>query len=158
MVKINTTNTNNLCVLIKVFLLLSVSLVINSVFAIDNPDAPDFLGEFETREQLFLQKINNPHNGARDYLIAYDDYQTFLDAELNKAYYLIKFKLPSAQQQELTNSQRHWIKFRDAEFELINNTWTRHYFGSSAGISRGSYRCSIIKNRVLQLLYYAKNY
>ena len=139
-------------------LLFSFSLLVNPVFALDNPDAPDLVGEFETREQVFLKAINNPRYRTKDYLVAYDDYQKFLDEELNKAYYLIKSKLSSERQQELKNSQRNWIKFRDTEFELIKNTWTRQNFGSSAVISRGSYRGTIIKNRVLQLLHYAKNY
>jgi uncharacterized protein YecT (DUF1311 family) len=152
------TNTTNVHVWIKVLLLISFSLVINPVLALDNPDAPDLIGEFEAREQVFLKEINNPHNGSIDYLRAYDDYQKFLDDELNKAYNLIKSKLSTERQQELLNSQRNWIKFRDAEFQLIKNNWTRQYFGSSAGISRGGYRCTVIKNRVLQLLYYTINY
>ncbi len=151
-------NTKNVRAWIKGLLLISFSLLINPVFAIDNPDAPDLIGEFETREQVFLKAINNPRNSSRDYLIAYDDYQKFLDDELNRAYHLIKSKLSTERQQELKSSQRNWIKFRDAEFELIKNTWTRQNFGSSAGISRGSYRSTVIKNRVLQLLHYAKNY
>lgn len=143
---------------INTVLLLLSSLVVNSVFAIDNPDAPDLIGEFKKREQIFLKAIDNPQNGSRDYLIAYDKYQTFLDSELNVAYRLIKSKLSVKRQKELKNSQRNWIKFRDAEFELINNNWTRQNFGSSAGMSRGSYRSTVIKNRVLQLLYYAINY
>ena len=150
-------NTKNIHVWMK-GLLISFSLVINSAFAIDNPDAPDLIGGFETREQVFLKAINNPRNGQRDYLIAYDYYQKFLDNELNKAYDFIKSRLPTDRQQELNSSQRSWIEFRDAEFKLIKNTWTRQNFGSSAGISRGSYRSTIIKNRVLQLLHYARNY
>ena len=151
-------NTKNVHLWIKGLLLIFFILLINPVFAIDNPDAPDLIGEFETREQIFLKAINNPRNGSKDYLIAYDDYLKFLDDELNKAYHLFKSKLSTERQQELKNSQRNWIKFRDAEFELIKNTWTRQNFGSSAGISRGSYRSTVIKNRVLQLLHYAKNY
>ncbi len=139
-------------------LLISFSLLMSSVFSIDNPDAPDLIGEFEARERVFLEEINNPHNGSRDYLIAYDNYQKFLDDEMNKFYHFVKSRLSAEQQQELINSQCHWVKFRDTEFKLIRNTWARQDFGSSAGISRGSYRCTIIRNRVLQLLHYAKNY
>jgi len=130
----------------------------NPACAIDNPDAVDYIGELEQREQVFLESINNSKNTTRDFLIAYDEYQIFLDKELNQAYQLIKSKLPEARQQELKISQRQWIKYRDAEFELIKNNWSRENFGSSSGISRGSYRCKIIKDRVLQLLHYAMNY
>ncbi|MCF6337617.1 MAG: lysozyme inhibitor LprI family protein [Gammaproteobacteria bacterium] len=155
MVKINTKNVSEW---VMFFLLIFFSVLINPVLAIDSPDAPDLIGEFEAREQVFLKEINHPRNGARDYLIAYDNYQNFLDDEMNKAYYLVKSRLSAEQQQKLIHSQCNWMKFRDAEFELIKNTWTRQDFGSSAGISRGSYRCTIIRNRVLQLLHYAKNY
>ena len=138
-------------------LLVTISLF-NPACALDNPDAPDYIGELEKGEQVFLKAINDPANGTRSYLVAYDDYQNFLDKELNQAYKLLKEKLPEARQQELKVSQRQWIKYRDAEFELINNNWTRENFGSSSGISRGSYRCKIVKNRVLQLLYYTMNY
>ncbi|NOY73433.1 MAG: DUF1311 domain-containing protein [Gammaproteobacteria bacterium] len=151
-------NTKNVRTWIKGGVLIFFSLLINPVFAIDNPDAPDLIGEFEAREQIFLKEINNPRHGSRNDLIAYDHYQQFLDDELNKAYRFVKSRLSTERQQELINSQRNWIKFRDAEFELIKNTWTRQNFGRSAGISRGSYRSTVIKNRVLQLLHYAKNY
>ncbi|MGK0442711.1 MAG: hypothetical protein ACJA0N_002530 [Pseudohongiellaceae bacterium] len=127
-------------------------------YAIDNPDAPDLIGEFEKREIIYLTAIDNPQNSTRDFLIAYDNYLIFLDKELNKASEVVKSKLPQARKSELIAAQLYWIKYRDAEFELIKNTWTRKDFGSSAGISRGDYRASIVKGRVIQLLHYAKNY
>ena len=143
---------------IKRVLLISFSVLMNPVFAIDNPDAPDYISEFEEREQIFLKAINNPNNGSRDYLIAYEDYLKFLEDELNVAFHLSQSKLSKERQQELKRSQGNWKKFRDTEFELIKNNWTRQNFGSSAGMSRGIYRSAVIKNRVVQLLHYAKNY
>ena len=106
------------------------------------------------RLRVFALKNWRHRDERRDAL----DYQTFLDKELNQAYSLLMAKLPPARQAELKTAQRHWIAFRDAEFELIKNNWTRENFGSSAGMSQGAYRCSLIKNRVIQLLYYAINY
>ena len=137
--------------------LLLALLCMAPALAIDNPDAPDLLGAFKTRVQVFELAINNASNN-RASLLVYTDYQTFLDKELNQAYSLLMAKLPPARQAELKTAQRHWIAFRDAEFELIKNNWTRENFGSSAGMSQGAYRCSLIKNRVIQLLYYAINY
>lgn len=137
--------------------LLSIGLM-GGACAVDNPDAPDLIGEFEKREVTYLTAIDNPKNGTRDFLVAYDNYLIFLDKELNKASEVIKSKLPETRKSELMAAQLHWIKYRDAEFELIKNTWTRNDFGSSAGISRGDYRTSIVKSRVIQLLHYAKNY
>lgn len=137
--------------------LLSIGLI-GGACAVDNPSAPDLIGAFEQREMIYLAAIDNPQNSTRDFLIAYDNYLTFLDKELNKASEVIKLKLPEARQSELMASQLHWIKYRDAEFELIKNIWTRKDFGSSSGISRGDYRANIVKDRVIQLLHYAKNF
>jgi len=82
----------------------------------------------------------------------------FLDKELNKAYALLISKLSSEHQKELKVSQSNWVKFRDAEFELINNNWNRSNFGSSFVVSRGDYSSTIIRNRLIQLLNYVKNY
>ncbi len=137
--------------------LLTIGLVVGA-YAIDNPEAPDLIGEFEKREIIYLTDIDNPQNSTRDFLVAYDNYLTFLDEELNKASEILSSKLPEARKSELIAAQKHWIKYRDAEFELIKNTWTRKEFGSSAGVSRGDYRTSIVKDRVIQLLHYVKNF
>ena len=141
-----------------VLVIITISLLTSAARAIDNPDAPNFIGQFEAREKVLLKALNRPDRGSREQLLAYDNYQKFLDEELNKAYQLIKSKLPTDRQQELTASQRNWLAFRDAEFEFINNNWNRQNFGSSAGISRGDYRSTVIRNRVMQLLQYARNY
>ena len=150
-------NINKLNIYLQSLFVFVVALS-NPACALDNPDAADYIGELEQREKVYLESINNPDNTTMAFLIAYDDYQLFLDKELNQAYQLLKSKLPEARQKELIIAQRQWIKYRDAEFDLINNNWSRENFGSSAGISRGSYRSKIIKDRVLQLLQYAINY
>jgi uncharacterized protein YecT (DUF1311 family) len=137
--------------------LLSIGLVIGA-HAIDNPEAPDLIGEFEKREVIYLTAIERPQNSNRDFLVAYDNYLIFLDEELNKAADKLNSKLPEARKSELMEAQKHWSKYRDAEFVFIKNTWTRKGFGSSAGISRGDYRTSIIKDRVIQLLHYTKSF
>ena len=135
-----------------------VCLLTTLTYAIDNPGAPDYIDEYKSREKVFIDKINNPKNTNQEYLVAYNDYLIFLDKELNTAYSLLIQKLPKKQQEELKNSQKKWLKFRDAEFEFIINNWTRDNFGSSAWISRGGYRTTIVRERVMQLLYYLLNY
>lgn len=137
---------------------LAISLISNIACGVDNPDAPDYVAQFEVRAKAHEQAVDDPKLTNRGVLVAYDNYRLFLDDELNKAYKLLRGKLPKVQQAELEKSQQNWIKFRDAEFEFIKHNWTRDNFGSSAGRSRGAYRCSIIENRVTQLLQYAKNY
>jgi uncharacterized protein YecT (DUF1311 family) len=127
-------------------------------YAIDNPDAPDYIGEFASREKQYVDKMNDPKNTDRAYLMAYEEYLRFLDGELNAAYKLLMTKLPEAQRETFKKSQRKWLQFRDAEFEFISDNWTRNNFGSSAGISRGAYRSDVVKSRVLQMLQYARNY
>jgi len=142
---------------LKCLVLFSMMLV-NTANAIDNPDTRNYIGEFQSRELQHLEEIDNPNNTTLDFSEAYAEYQVFLDRELNIAYKLIKSKLSAERQAELKQSQQNWIKFRDAEFEFINNNWIRKNFGSSSGLSRGNYRTTIIKNRVSQLLFYAINY
>jgi len=142
----------------KIISILLITISAATAYAIDNPDSPDLIGEFKSRTTIHEKAINNPKNTNRGYLIAYDDYRIFLDKELNKAYKLIMSKLPKEQKAELKKSQINWIKFRDAEFELIKNNWTKSNFGTSSAISRGEYRNNIIESRILQLLHYAKNY
>lgn len=139
-------------------LLAVVGLFTTLTYAIDNPDAPDYTGAFKFREKVFTDKINNPKNTSQDFLIAYNDYLIFLDEELNAAYSLLMTRLKKNRQAELKNAQRNWLKFRDAEFEFIKNNWTRDNFGSSAWISRGDYRTTIVRERVMQLLNYGLNY
>jgi len=135
-----------------------LATLIGGACALDNPDAPDLIAEFQQREQVYLAAIDNPKNSTRDFLIAYDDYLLFLDKELHKASEVMMLTLPEARKLELMASQQNWIKYRDTEFKLIENTWTRTDFGSSSGISRGDFRTSIVKDRIMQLLHYAKSF
>lgn len=144
--------------LIQTLFLLITSLLINTACALDNPASPDLFGQFKEREKNYLSAISNPVNGTRDTIRAYHEYKLFLDKELNKSYNILKSNLSAQRQEELKISQQHWIKFRDAEFKLINNNWNRSSFGSSFVLSRGQYSSTIIKNRLLQLFHYAKNY
>ena len=140
------------------FILITASIIFNSACAVDNPDAPDLISKFKVNEKVYLKAIENPANGTRDTIRAYHEYKIFLDKELNKIYSILKTKLPAERQKELEISQRNWIKFRDAEFKLINNNWNRSNFGTSFAISRGDYSSAIIKNRLMQLFYYASSY
>lgn len=127
-------------------------------YASDKSDPPDYIGEFRYREKDLVKRINNPKNTSKEYSVTYHDYLIFLDEELNAAYELLMEKLQKSQQEELRNSQRKWLKFRDAEFEFINNNWTRDSFSSSEWISLGDYRTTIVRERVMQLLQYALNH
>ncbi len=142
----------------KIISLFFLTFTFITAHAIDNPDSVDLIAKFKEKEKSYLTTIANPANSTRATIRAYHEYKNFLDKELNKTYGLLKSKLAVKRQEELKISQRHWIKFRDAEFELINNNWSRSDFGSSFAISRGDYSSSIIRNRLMQLFHYLSNY
>jgi uncharacterized protein YecT (DUF1311 family) len=138
-------------------LLILLLLMPLTPYAIDNPDAPDLVGEFLARSAPYEAAAGRA-SGGREIVLAYHAYLTFLDAELNRAYRVLMSKLGLQQQLALRNSQRGWLAFRDAEFQFIDANWSRDRFGSSALVSAEDYRCSLVRERVIQLLHYAKNY
>jgi uncharacterized protein YecT (DUF1311 family) len=129
-----------------------------SVLAIDNPDARDHVSDFLTHAQAYESAIQREAQTTKGYASAYAAYETFLDEELNKAYHLLMDNLQVDAQQTLRISQKMWLKFRDTEFKFITLNFAQENFGSSSVISRGGYRTTIIKNRVILLLDYLKNY
>jgi len=149
----------NIKTFIQTFIFIIILMNCSPIFSLDNPESPGFILEFKTREKPYEQAIDSPSLTTNPAIIsAYYNYQLFLDKELNTAYKRIMSNLAKKQQLELRKSQQNWIKFRNAEFKFIQNNWTRDNFGSSIYGSRGAYRSDIIRNRILQLLYYALNY
>jgi len=136
---------------------LPLLLLVAVCFAVDNPESPDYVGEFRQRASVYEKRAGNAATTQAAVEI-YANYEKFLDKELNSAYKLLLAKLPTAQQAQLKEAQRQWIKYRDAEFALIADNWTPENFGSSAFLSLGAYRTDVINNRVTQLLSYLKNY
>lgn len=127
-------------------------------FAIDNPDAPDLVGDFQARAQAFESRIGAAAGSTREATAAYAEYERFLDAELGQAYRALAAKLGAAERASLEKAQERWLAYRDAEFRFIEDNWTFDRFGTSAALSRGAYRTSIVKERALALLQYLKNY
>jgi len=138
-----------------IVLLLGCSL---STHAIDNPDAPDYINDFINRAQAYERDIQQTTHTTQSYLTAYAAYENFLDQELNTAYRQLMEHLPDETQQALKNSQQAWLNYRDKEFDFIARNWTTEKSGSSATISRGDYRTQLIKDRIMLLLQYLRNY
>lgn len=126
-------------------------------WAVDNPDAPNYVAEFEQRAKPFEDKIDQAA-GSGAVVEAYAGYERFLDDELNHAYAALARKLDLKGKLQLQRSQRAWLTFRDAEATFIRDNWTMQRFGSSSQLSRGAYRSTIAKDRILGLLNYLKNY
>ena len=86
-------------------------LISNIACAIENPDAPDYVDEFKARTKDHEQAVDDPTLTNREVLVAYDDYRIFIDEELNKAYKLLRTKLPKPQQEELIHLRYELPKF-----------------------------------------------
>lgn len=126
--------------------------------AIANPDAPDYVGQFEQRAQPFENNLGN-QTGIFDTSQAGVVYAKFLDKELNKVYRSLLKKLtdPKAREQ-LRISQRAWLAFYKAETDFIATNWVPDNFGSSYELSRQSYWTALTKQRIEVLLTYLRNY
>lgn len=132
-------------------------LLAASAFAIDNPDAPDRVAAFETRAAGFERDLAAT-DGASASTRAGLAYAKFLDAELNAAFRALQSRLTAPAREALIESQRRWLRFRDAEQRFIEQQWTRERSGSSASLSQFGYRNAVTKQRVLQLLLYLAEY
>lgn len=122
--------------------------------AVDNPEAPNYVANFETRIKVYEDYISNTAANTLEFSKGYGELYDALDKELNVAYSSLMSKLNEEEKQLLKSSQRRWIKYRDAEYEFIATSITRDKFGSSAVISKGDYRTALLKARVTELLWY----
>jgi uncharacterized protein YecT (DUF1311 family) len=136
---------------------LGFMLNIGAANAIDNPDAPDLISEFEIKEKPLIESAESS-TGYRASLSAYTDYLSFLDKELNALYKNLQAKLPAEKQQQLKQSQIAWLEYRDLEFAFVEDNWNKADFGSSSSITRGQFKANIVRERVIQLMNYARAY
>jgi uncharacterized protein YecT (DUF1311 family) len=142
----------------KYFFLLLTFIFSNNTWALDNPDAPDYVAEFEARMAPLQAFVQEKAATTADYSEGYKALEEALDKELNSAYQTLMQKLPEPSKEALRASQKQWIKYRDTEFEFIAKNFNKEDFGSSYVVSVGSYRSSIIEARTKDLLWYLKNY
>lgn len=126
-------------------------------FALDNPDAPNYLSAFQAQSDVYEQAVDAAQNG-KAVAEARGKYTQFLDSELNKSFQLLLEKLSPEQKKQLQNSQRAWLEYRNLESSFINENWSQNNFGSSSAISRFAYQTSVTRQRISQLLEYLKNY
>ena len=126
--------------------------------AVDNPDAPDLSAAFLARAQPLEERLSQASRTS-DIAAAGLAYAKFLDAELNKTYQELVARVgDSSTRRALVQSQREWLRFRDAEHRFIERNWTPQNFGTSYALSRAGYRHRLVKQRVLTLLAYLQNY
>jgi uncharacterized protein YecT (DUF1311 family) len=129
-----------------------------SAYAIDNPDAPDYVADFLERAKVYEDDIQQTPHTTQGYITAYARYEGFLSDELDSAYNQLMARLDDEAKHALSSSQKQWLRYRDQEFEFIARNWTQASFGSAAVISRGDYRANIINNRIVLLLRYLQNF
>jgi uncharacterized protein YecT (DUF1311 family) len=127
-------------------------------FALDNPDGPDRIAEFEAKSKSFENNIQKKAQNEHEIALAYTEYEKFLDGELNRIYVALMQQLNEPSKQKLLASQRRWLQYRDAEFLFISTNWTVENFGSSSTISRSGFRTIILRDRIVGLLHYLQNY
>lgn len=125
--------------------------------AVDNPDAPNRLAEFETRALAFEQSLAATDGGSAA-ARAGQRYEQFLDSELNAAYRALLAQLRGPAREALIRSQRQWIQFRDLELKFIDAHWTPEKNGTSYSLSVAQYRATLVKGRIAQLLRYSAEY
>jgi uncharacterized protein YecT (DUF1311 family) len=127
--------------------------------AIDNPEAPDRVAAFEQRAKPFEDNFSNHAGGGNFEIVqAGAAYAEFLDQELNQAYQLLLKKLEPSEREQLKKAQRAWRAFYKAETAFIAANWVPKNFGSSYVLSKHGYRHSLLKDRVLNLLSYLREY
>lgn len=130
---------------------------VTAVHAIDNPEAPDRVGEFESRAQSYERNLSAADGGSAAVREG-QAYARFLNAELDAAYATLLSRLYGPAREEFVQSQRRWLRFRDAEYRFIEQHWTRERNGTSFSLSIADHRNALVKDRVRQILRYAAEY
>ena len=136
----------------------ALTLVSVNAHAIDNPDSEQGLARFEQQCSAFENRLQNEAKNDTELFKLYVAYEKFLDAELNKAYRKVLGHLTDKSRASLVASQKVWLKYRDAEYQFVDDNWTNANFGSSSTLTRHASKSLLIKQRALMLLTYAENY
>lgn len=136
---------------------LALQGLVGGAAAIDNPEAPDRVGAFERRAAPLEQQLAATDGGSAA-VRAERDYASFLDAELNAAYRMLLAHLQEPARAAMVESQRRWLRYRQAEFHFIARHWTQDRSGTSASLSAAGHRNGLTRERIVQLLRYAAEY
>lgn len=135
---------------IRTLLLLSLLVCAPTVGAVDNPDAPDYLGEFRTRAAAYEQAVEQAAGGSASAEIG--AWIAFLESELTQAQEALSAVLPVDEQSQLQRAQSRWRAHFDADKELIRTIWSRERAGSSAPLTAGMERAAALQQRIEFLL------
>lgn len=118
--------------------------------AVDNPDAPDYIGEFRQRSAVLEEAVSEAAGGsAASELGAWIE---FLQSELSQAEAELTDVLSAPERQRLQRAQAAWRKQADVDQALMRAVWTRERAGSSAALAVGLERGHALQQRVEFLL------
>jgi uncharacterized protein YecT (DUF1311 family) len=105
-----------------------------------------------------LEKCLSQRNSTAGQISCVTSARDSWDKELNKSYISLSQKLTKTGKKELIEAQRNWIKFRDSEIRLIE----KYYFDVKTGtlfyLIAENKKLEIVKERVLQLEEYDKQF
>lgn len=80
-----------------------------------------------------------------------DNARASWDVELNKAYKELQKEETPAQKQALTGSEKEWMKFRDLEFNSIDEIYNNQGLGTMARPWSAFAKSDIVKERTIEL-------
>ncbi len=105
--------------------------------------------KIEKRQDLYLNKYFSQQSINQSAYTRYDEYDKLLNKYYNKLLAKIKSK---ESKNDLKESQRNWIAYRDAEFKFIENNFGGLF--SMAPLIVQSYHIVIVKDRLVELFEY----
>lgn len=133
-------------------LILSTTLLALSAFAaaVDNPDAPDYIGEFRARSASYEQAVGEAAGGNASTELG--AWFAFLERELTQTQAALSAALSEPERAQLKRAQSRWRKQFEADEDLFRAIWSRERAGSSAALSVGLERAAALQQRVELLL------
>lgn len=133
---------------------LFIALTSVACHAIDNPDAPDYLGDFRAEAATHEQAIYEDAQTTSDLREAYRDYIGFLEEELAAATAALEGELSGSEREAFDDAQESWEGYQKAEKTFVAGVWTPENFGSSSAFSRLAFYADVLRSRIELLLKY----
>lgn len=99
---------------------------------------------------IFVDKAMDKDPSTAGMIKAMDEGEKLWDAELNKYYKLLSENMDKESKAALKKAQLAWIAFRDAEFALIADVYSKQE-GTMYRVIAVSLRMEVVKRRALDL-------
>ncbi len=116
--------------------------------AVDSPDAPDYLSNFQKEAAQYVQMIPEEATTTAEMADGYRDYIEFLEQELITAEAAVESELGETDRMTFAEAKAAWRTYRDAEKELIASVWVPGNFGSSSAVSRLAFYAELLRARI----------